>query len=198
MDDDQPATAETIIHALSQFGNVDQDQDHHHHHHHANDYNNLLPEHVTEELELELEQEDELGGLGGMSRGELEAEVLKLRGMVYDTRTPTPSTMTSSHLRQGQALGSESEESRMVKRRRLEFKEIDIKVGRDLQTGKRVEKGRRTELGKAIRCHVGHVSISILYYYPVLLSFPLRYDLSYLFQHPNVDACTAHTTSTES
>jgi hypothetical protein len=196
MDDDQPATAETIIHALSQFGNVEQDQDHHQdHHHHANDYDNLLPENVTEELELE--QEDELGGLGGMSRGELEAEVLKLRGMVYDTRTPTSSTMTSSHSKQGPALGSGSEESRMVKRRRLDSKEIDITVGRDLQTGKRVEKGRRTELGKAIRCHVGHVSISTLCYYPVLLlSFPLRYDLSYLFQHPNVDVCTADTTST--
>jgi hypothetical protein len=129
-DDDQPATAETIIHALSQFGAEQEEQ--HHASGHLNQYSTLLSNQEVSD------QHD----LGGLSRGELEAEVLKLRGLVY----------------QESASGSPSENIPPVKRRRRDGAKAAIKEKNrvDGQTGKRVERGRKTELYKAIRQTVSY------------------------------------------
>jgi hypothetical protein len=128
-DDDQPATAETIIHALSQFGAEQEEQ-------HAS---NQLDQYSALLSNQEVSDQHDLGGL---TRGELEAEVLKLRGLVY----------------QESASGSPSENIPPVKRRRRDGAKATVteKHKVDGQTGKRVERGRRTELYRAIRQTVSY------------------------------------------
>lgn len=138
MDDDQPATAETIIHALSQFGaqqeqehGQDQSQEGEHASTHLEDYSNLLSNQGI------VDQHD----LGELTRGELEAEVLKLRGLVYQEQISTTPAM---------------ELAPAVKRQRRAENKVSEKNSVDVQTGKRVERGRKTELYKAIRQTVSH------------------------------------------
>jgi hypothetical protein len=128
-DDDQPATAETIIHALSQFGAEQEEQ-------HAS---NQLDQYSALLSNQEVSDQHDLGGL---TRGELEAEVLKLRGLVY----------------QESASGSPSENIPPVKRRRRDGAKATVteKHKVDGQTGKRVERGRKTELYRAIRQTVSY------------------------------------------
>jgi hypothetical protein len=126
MDDDQPATAETIIHALSQFGAEQEEEQHASDH--LDQYSTLLSN----------QENSDQHDLGGLTRGELEAEVLKLRGLVY----------------QDSASASPSENIPSVKRRRRRdgSKATAAEKNRvDGQTGKRVERDRKTELYKAIR-----------------------------------------------
>jgi hypothetical protein len=118
MDDDQPATAETIIHALSQFG-AEQEQSH---------ASNQL-DHYSTLLSNPSEAHDQ-HDLGGLSRGELEAEVYQ------DSATTSPS----------------GEHATVAKRRRRDGSKVaEMGNAVDVQTGKRVERGRKTELYKAIR-----------------------------------------------
>jgi hypothetical protein len=126
-DDDQPATAETIIHALSQFGAEQEEQQHASEH--LNHYSTLLSNQGVGD------QHD----LGGLTRGELEAEVLKLRGLVYQESVS--------------ASASGSENIPPVKRKRRDGVKAAVteKNKVDGQTGKRVERDRKTELYKAIR-----------------------------------------------
>ena len=126
-EDDQPATAETIIHALSQFGAEQEEQQHASEH--FNQYSTLLSNPGV------VDQHD----LGGLTRGELEAEVLKLRGLVYQDPLS--------------ASASPSETLPSVKRRRRDGAKVTStgKNKLDGQTGKRVERGRKTELYRAIR-----------------------------------------------
>jgi len=126
MDDDQPATAETIIHALSQFG-AEQDQHQLGEEQRASDHTS----HYTTLLSTPGEG-SEHNDLGGLSRGELEAEVLKLRGLVYqESASPSVEVPIAKSRKSGASKG----------------KETSV----DIQTGKRVERERRTELYKAIR-----------------------------------------------
>jgi hypothetical protein len=130
-DDDQPATAETIIHALSQFGAEQEEQ-------HAS---NQLDQYSTLLSNQEVSDQHDLGGL---TRGELEAEVLKLRGLVYHDSVS--------------ASASPSENIPPVKRRRRDGAKATVteKNRVDGQTGKRVERGRKTELYRAIRQTVNY------------------------------------------
>jgi len=127
-EDDQPATAETIIHALSQFG-AEQEEQQQHASEQFNQYSTLLSNPgVVDQHEL-----------GGLTRGELEAEVLKLRGLVYQDPIS--------------ASASPSENIPPSKRRRRDGAKVTSaeKNKVDGQTGKRVERGRKTELYRAIR-----------------------------------------------
>jgi hypothetical protein len=88
-----------------------------------------------------------------MSRRDLEAEVLKLRGLVSLDSASSSTGETSWSVKRPRAM--ESATSRTVSRDRRadkgKGKEVD-KVRRvDTSTGKRMEKERRTELYKAIR-----------------------------------------------
>jgi len=147
-DEDQPATAETIIHALSQFGAGEVEQgvgndasDGLHH------YSTLL----SNQGQLDKDN-TEKHGLGGMSRQELEAEVLKLRGLVHLESEPPSVDIRASRPERGDVTNSSAKRVTMTKRKGKAF---DV----DIQTGKRIEKGRKTELYKLIRqtvsqCHV--------------------------------------------
>jgi hypothetical protein len=141
-DDDQPATAETIIHALSQIGadvrpqqqgrGSDASDSLHH-------YSTLL----SNDNQL---NEDDSGqhDLEGMSRRDLEAEVLKLRGLVSQGSN-SPSVQV-----QGDVRDQRDPANGPIKRvKTAKGRQMAVKV--NVQTGKRVEKDRKTELYKAIR-----------------------------------------------
>jgi len=128
MDDDQPATAETIIHALSQFG-AEQEEQQQHASEHLNQYSTLLSDQDTRS------QND----LGGLTREELEAEVLKLRGLV-DQDSVSASASSGAHLPSAKRRKHDGGKATATEKNRV-----------DHQTGKRVERGRKTELYKAIR-----------------------------------------------
>lgn len=139
-DDDQPATAETIIHALSQFGAEEVEQGV------GNDASDSLHHYSTLlSNQGQLDNDNtEKHGLGGMSRQELEAEVLKLRGLVH-LRSKSPSVdIQAIHPERGDVTESSA---KRVKTTKGKGKAFDM----DIQTGKRIEKGRRTELYRAIR-----------------------------------------------
>ena len=154
IDVNAPATAETIIHALSQFhteheqgGGYDHDQ---------NLFN--LQDRLTSGTGNatgtgtdDLEGDDET--LGGMSRRELEDEVIRLRGLV---QAPPDG---------GNGNGDEgTHDTRLLpgpSRKRLKKSASTVDVApplREIQpgTGKRVERDRKTELYKAIRHRVSY------------------------------------------
>ena len=128
MDDDQPATAETIIHALSQFG-AEQEEQQQHASEHLNQYSTLLSDQDTRS------QND----LGGLTREELEAEVLKLRGLVDQDSVSVPAS-PGEHVPSAKRRRRDGVKARVTEKNRV-----------DHQTGKRLERGRKTELYKAIR-----------------------------------------------
>lgn len=139
-DDDQPATAETIIHALSQFGAGEVEQGV------GNDASDSLHHYSTllsNQGQLDKDS-TEKHGLGGMSRQELEAEVLKLRGLVHlESNSPSLDIQVNRPER-GDVPDSSAKRVKMTKGKGKAF---DV----DIQTGKRIEKGRKTELYRAIR-----------------------------------------------
>lgn len=144
-DDNVPATAETIIHALSQF---------HSEHTHLDDLhavyddenavNNSIPGNLTEHSSLN-EGANVDTTLEGLSRSDLEHEVIGFPGHINDTN----------------GLDAVSSPPAGASRRRNTKSSTtaqDAGVIRELQvaTGKRVERDRKTELYKVIRHHVSH------------------------------------------
>lgn len=160
IDVNAPATAETIIHALSQFhtehnqgGAYDHVHDQHHEHDQAlfNIQDRLTSGNDT--------GTDDLGGedetLGGMSRQELEDEVIRLRGLVQ----AHPVDGNANGIGAGDEI---TDDTRLLpgpsrKRRKKSTSAVDAAPPvREIQagTGKRVERDRKTELYKAIRHRV--------------------------------------------
>jgi hypothetical protein len=153
--DDTPATAETIIHALSQFREENG--------HHGDQAETSGEGHPYSSLSLhDLPTSADQGlrhgsggpnDLGNMSRRDLEAEVLKLRGLVSLDAASSSTGDDSGTVKRPRA--SESATSRTVSRNRRtdrsKGKEVDKVRSVDTNTGKRMEKERRTELYKAIR-----------------------------------------------
>jgi hypothetical protein len=144
--DDTPATAETIIHALSQFhaqqSHLDQSLAAHDLH---------SPSHHLEQDELPHDTQ-----LGDMSRQELEAEVLKLRGLVSpDMGHGNTSLAGSGGSKRPRLEGASRPRNQITSsssssRGRGKGKEKAVNSV-NANTGKRIEKERKTELYKAIR-----------------------------------------------
>lgn len=92
---------------------------------------------------------DDLGGddetLGGMSRQELENEVIRLRGLVQ-----APSDNDATENTKSVALPSRKRRKKLTPTDDVDAPAREIQAG----TGKRVEKDRKTELYKAIRHRV--------------------------------------------
>ena len=143
IDVNAPATAETIIHALSQFkSDHDLAQAGYRDDHQSN--LNCFQDRLTSSTD-----DEDTGGygtLGGMSRRQLEDEVIRLRGLVQEPAQ-------ERHADDGAKLVAEP--SRKRRKKTTPAVEAEAPV-REMQagTGKRVERDRKTELYKAIRHRV--------------------------------------------
>lgn len=128
LDDTVPATAETIIHALSQF--------------HSPGEHAPYDDHQSDHVDVVGDTSD---GLQGLSRRQLEDEVLRLRSIVNER----PDILTSaSHPSSPNAEAGPSRRKPQTGRTEVQSAVLQA------ETGKRVERNRRTELYRAIRAYV--------------------------------------------
>lgn len=157
---DEPATAETIIHALSQFRPDEISEEDGHGHDAAPQLEDHEAGHRADNAEADV-QADAVNAPEQMSRTELEEEVLRLRGVVHGGSGSRPATVSLSLTpsRSTSVSGQSNSVKRPRPRKAPKLTDDILPTVPDIvrlqpDTGKRVEKDRKTELYKAIRLTV--------------------------------------------